>query len=61
MTTILLYLINKHRFTTHTMDDIVKLNDLMIDQDIVAFLVSYVLHQTSAPLNMNYTTVPHTS
>jgi hypothetical protein len=43
------------------MDDIVKLNDLMIDQDIVAFLVSNVLHQTSAPLNMNYTTVPHTS
>ena len=43
------------------MDDIVKLNDLMIDQDIVAFLVSNVLHQTSVPLNVNYTTVPHAS
>ena len=42
MTTILVYLLDKHRFT-HNMDSIVKFYDFMIDQDFVAFLVMFYI------------------
>jgi hypothetical protein len=41
MITILVYLLDKHRFT-HNLDSIVKFYYVMIDQDCVAFLVMFI-------------------
>jgi hypothetical protein len=42
MITILVYLLDKHRFT-HNLDSIVKFYYVMIDQDCVAFLVMFYI------------------